>query len=352
MKAIRIHGEGDLRIEELLDPSIAPGMVLLTGGYTGVCGTDLHLYFESEIYPADFSQPATLTGATWPQIFGHEFSGEVAQVGPDVTNLKPGDRVAVFPYYHCGHCLACEAGHATDCEHMAFEGIQGRSGGMAQSKLVPAELCFALPEEVDLVLGALVEPMAVAWHGVNIADVMVGDSALVLGGGPIGIGAFFALRARGVEQIIVSEPSAQRRAVLERVGIHNIIDPTSQNLQNEVRQLTAGRGVAATIDTAGSPLAFVEGMQSLAVGGRMVTIAMYKESIPLTRSLLVAGRSIRSSVVYSHEDFRAVIDAMRDGTISLEGEWVRLIEFADITTAMEQLRSGGTMKVLVRTPVD
>ncbi|MEO6944878.1 MAG: alcohol dehydrogenase catalytic domain-containing protein [Lacisediminihabitans sp.] len=351
MKAVRIHGQRDLRVEELPEPLIAPGMVLLTGGYTGVCGTDLHLYFEPQSYPADFSQPAPLTGAAWPQIFGHEFSGEVAQVGSGATKLTPGDRVAVFPYYHCGHCLACEADHATDCEHMAFEGIQGSSGGMAQSKLIPAEACFALPEEVDLVLGALVEPMAVAWHGVTIADVTAGESALILGGGPVGIGAWFALRAKGVEQIIVSEPIAQRRAVLKRVGISHIIDPTSQNLPNEVRLLTAGRGVAAAIDVAGSPAAFREGMQSLAVGGQMVTIALYKEPIPLTRSLLAAGRSIRSSAVYSREDFGAVINAMRNKAISLDGEWVRLIEFADITAAMEQLRSGAAMKVLVRTPV-
>jgi (R,R)-butanediol dehydrogenase/meso-butanediol dehydrogenase/diacetyl reductase len=155
-----------------------------------------------------------------------------------------------------------------------------------------------------------------------------------------------------VERIIVSEPSALRRAVLERVGITYVIDPTAQDLQDEVRRITAGLGVAATIDTAGSPAAFVEGMQCLASGGRMVMIAMYKGSIPLTRSHLVAGRSIRSSVVYSREDYHAVIEAMRNGTISLEGGWVSIIDFAGITLVMEELRAKGAMKVLVRTPVD
>lgn len=325
-------------------------MVLLRGGFTGVCGTDLHLYVEPESYPADFSRAATLTGARWPQILGHEFSGEVTEIGSGVTNVKPGDRVAVFPYHHCGQCLACSAGHPTDCEHMAFEGMQGQSGGMAQCKLVDAELCFALPDEVDLALGALVEPMAVAWHGVGVADVHPGDSVLVLGGGPIGIGVYFALRAQGIETIIVSEPLAERRAALERLGIDHIVNPLVQNLQEEVFRLTGAHGVTATIDAAGAPHAFVEGMQCLAVGGRMVTIALYREPIPLTRPLLAAGRSIRSSAVYSRTDFREVIGAMRDGRITLDGDWVRFVDFADVASAIEDLHSGATMKVLVRTP--
>lgn len=350
MWAVRIHGERDLRLENLPNPVLGPGMVVLSGGFTGICGTDIHLYYAPSSYGADFSQPAALTDAVWPQILGHEFSGVVAEVGPNVTNVRPGDRVAVFPYHSCGFCWPCRVGQETDCELMTFDGIQGRSGGLAERKLIAADQCFPLPDGVNLELGALVEPMAVGWHGVEVARAEPGNSALIVGGGPIGIGVFFALRAKGVWPIVVSEPSETRREILRRVGVEILIDPLAADLLTRVRAVTSGAGVTSAIDTAGSPQAFVDAMRCLAVGGSMVTIAIYEQAIPLTRSLLAAGRSIRSSAVYSRDDFHAVIDAMGSGSISLQGDWVRYIDVDDIDSAIAELRAGASAKVLVRTP--
>jgi (R,R)-butanediol dehydrogenase/meso-butanediol dehydrogenase/diacetyl reductase len=98
------------------------------GGYTGVCGSDLHLYFAPEAFAWDFSSPAELTGAAWPQILGHEFSGTMAAVRDGVTSVRAADRVAAFPYHHCRRCPACQAGDPASCALMAFEGIQGQSG--------------------------------------------------------------------------------------------------------------------------------------------------------------------------------------------------------------------------------
>ena len=352
MLTVRIHGAQDLRIETLPNPSrpLEPGMVALSGGFTGICGTDVHLYYAPESYGEDFTQPAALTRATWPQILGHEFSGVVVAVGAGVTSVRHGDRVAVFPYHFCGKCAPCQASQPTDCELMAFEGIQGRSGGMTDLKLISEKQCFVLPETVGLDLGALVEPMAVGWHGVGRTGVGAGDSALILGGGPIGIGVFFALRAKGVGPIIVSEPSETRRAILRRVGVDYLVDPLTEDLPTQVQSWTDGKGVSAVLDVAGSPEAFVDGMRCLAVNGSMVTIALYERPIPLTRPLLAAGRTIRSSAVYDHDDYRAVISAMGQGLISLEGDWTQKVGFDDVAAAIEGLRAGTGAKILVRTP--
>ena len=350
MRAIRIHGERDIRVEDLPLPSADEGTVLLRGGYTGICGTDLHLYFKPESFGDDFTTAAELTGATWPQILGHEFSGEVSQVGHGVKHLAVGDRVAVFPYHVCRRCPACNADQYTHCERMAFDGIQGSSGGMAEVKKVDADRCFVLPPSVDLRLGALVEPMAVAWHAVECAGVSDGGSALVVGGGPIGVGAYFALKAKGAETVIVSEPSAYRRAILQRIGVEHTMDPQAIDVTASVRALTAGLGVETAIDTAGASGAFSGAMQSLAVGGRMILIAVFDEPIQLARPLLFGGRSIQNSSVYTRGDFRAVIDAMDKGLYELAGDWVHTIGFNDVENALHDLRAGRGMKILVETP--
>jgi (R,R)-butanediol dehydrogenase/meso-butanediol dehydrogenase/diacetyl reductase len=350
MRAVRIHGKGDVRVEELEAPAIAPGKVLLTGGYTGICGSDLHLYFAPEAFPWDFSRPHKLTGATWPQILGHEFSGIVAAVGNGVTNVAVGDQVAVFPYHYCGDCPSCLGGDYTSCWNMGFEGIQGQSGGMAQVKIIDAGQCFVLPSGVDLRLGALTEPMAVAWHGVALAGADGAGTALVVGGGPIGVGAYFALRARGVQTIVVSEPSAERRAVLTALGAQHVIDPVSEDVPERVRSLTGNAGAQVAIDCAGSPGAFAGAMQALGLNGRMIIVAAYERPIELRTPLLSGGKSIRSSTVYTLEDFSQVIRAMADGLYRTDGGWITTTSFGGLQDALYDLREGRAMKILVETP--
>ena len=348
MRAVRIHGAGDLRVEVLPDPQVPPGKVLLTGGYTGICGTDLHLYFAPEAFPWDFSAPAQLTGATWPQILGHEFSGEVVGVGKGVDSIRTGDRVAVFPYHYCGTCVACLAGGYMKCPQIAFEGIQGQSGGMAEHKIVDADQCFVLPDGVDLRLGALVEPMAVAWRGVSHARPTPDGGAVVVGGGPIGIGAYVALKAAGVKTVVVSEPSAFRREVLARVGVEHVVDPVTESLVDRVRELTDGLGAEVGIDCAGVPQAFNEALTALRFDGRMIVVASYEAPIELHYSSLAGEKSIRSSAVYTREDFRAVIESMQHGLYPADAGWVEVVGFDDVKGALQDLRNGIGMKVLVK----
>jgi (R,R)-butanediol dehydrogenase/meso-butanediol dehydrogenase/diacetyl reductase len=349
VRSVRIHGKGDIRIEDIDEPVLQPGTVILSGGYTGVCGSDLHMFFAPESLSWDFSRPAELTGAVWPQILGHEFSGRVVAVADDVETIAPGDLVAVLPYHTCGWCAACVAGREMFCPLITLEGILGRSGGMAARKIVEARDCFVLPEGLDLRFGALVEPMAVAWHGVTLAAPEADRGALVVGGGPIGVGAYFALKAFGVETVVVSEPSADRRAILAGLGVEHLVDPTTESVVGRCRELTSGAGVQVGIDCAGAPRAFPESMRALSLGGRMVIVAAYESPIEMHSSLLLGDKSIRSSVVYTREDFAAVIDAMGRGLYRSDG-WIDTIEFEGVEGALHDLRAGRRMKVLVRTP--
>ncbi len=347
MLAVRIHAKEDIRVEEVTEPHVAPGKVLLTGGYAGICGSDLHLYFAPESFPWDFDSPAKLTGASWPQILGHEFSGIVSAVGEGVDSVAVGDRVAVFPYHYCGECPSCLAGDYTACWNMAFEGIQGASGGMAEVRIADATDCFVLPETVDLQLGALVEPMSVAWHGVAMANPDPDKLAVIVGGGPIGVGAFFALRARGVKKILVSEPSAERREIMKRLGAEHVIDPTIDNLVAQSFALSGGVGADVVLDCAGSPRAFPDQLGALGLHGRLMVIAAYEHPVELSLSQLALGKTIATSTVYTREDFHAVIDAMAAGAYTTDGGWVQVITYDQVVDSITALRAGKGMKVLV-----
>lgn len=230
MKAVVFHGKEDVRVEDVAEPRAGKGMVKLRNAYAGICGSDLHVYFSPESSGMDYTRPHPVTGSMAPQILGHEFSGTVAELGEGVTNLAAGDRVSVWPIYYCGECAACEKGLYNVCRKIGFHGLTSDGGGMAKYTTVPADRLHKLPRNVDLRMGALVEPMAVSWHAVERGRIEAGQTALVSGAGPIGIGVWFALRARGVETIIVSEPSEGRRAAIAGVGANILVDPTSEDL--------------------------------------------------------------------------------------------------------------------------
>lgn len=239
MKAALFHAKEDLRIEDVPEPTPGPGEVKLQNAFAGICGSDLHVYYSPEAAGLDLDHPHPVTGATIPQVLGHEFSGTVTELGEGVSNVAVGDRVAVWPIYYCGECPACQKGMFNACQKIGFHGLSSHGGGMAEFTTVPATKLHVLPENVDLRLGALVEPMAVAWHAVERSGVDAGGTALIAGAGPIGIGVWFALKARGIEKVLVSEPSAERRATIAALGAA-VIDPVNDDLAAAVSEISGG----------------------------------------------------------------------------------------------------------------
>lgn len=347
MRAVRFHGKEDLRIDEIPEPTPGPGQVKLRNAWSGICGSDLHIYYHPEALGLAPDKPHPLTGATLPQVLGHEFAGEVVEVGDDVTGVAPGDRVVVWPVYHCGECDACEAGLPNACRVIAFHGIQSDGGGMAEYTVVPASLLHRLPDGVPLEMGALVEPMAVAWHAVKRGGAEPGHVALVAGSGPIGIGVFLALRARGIEKVIVSEPSAQRRAAVERLGAEHVVDPTSEDLAARVAEVSGGRGVDVAFDAAGAGPAVSSALANLATRGTLVIIAGHERPMEWTPSSLLSSEAhIVGTLAYLPEDFDEVIEAMAEGKYSAEG-WVESIGYEAAPAAIGRLRAGEALKILV-----
>jgi (R,R)-butanediol dehydrogenase / meso-butanediol dehydrogenase / diacetyl reductase len=344
MKAAVYHGPNKLEVTDVPEPVPADGTVKLRVGFNGICGTDLHEYYAGPIFVP--TAPHPLTHQQMPLVMGHEFSGTITDLGPGVTGWREGDRVAVEPIYKCGHCPACRAGNYNICAQIGFHGLMS-DGGMAEYTVVPTSMLHKLPDTVDLRMGALVEPMSVAYHAATLGDAKPGDTAMVFGAGPIGIGLWFALRGKGIEDVFVVEPSATRRASIEALGARTL-DPTAVDVPGFIAEHTAGRGADAVFDAAGVAPAVETALGCVGARRPMVSVAIYEK--PLTTPLLnlVMNESrIQGSLCYTAADFEAVIALMAEGAYDTTG-WVSTIAIEDVVDeGFEALHGGTKMKVLV-----
>lgn len=344
MRAVVYSGPKDVAITDVAEKPFGPGQVRLRVGFNGICGTDLHEYYAGPIFIP--TEPHPLTGGSLPVVLGHEFSGTVIEVGEGVTGLAEGDRVAVEPVYSCGECVACRSGRYNVCAKVGFHGLS-TDGGMAETTVIDASMAHLLPDSVSLELGALVEPMSVAYHAVKLGAPDPTGTALVFGAGPIGVGLWFALRGQGVEDILVVEPSPVRRASIERLGARTL-DPTSVDVAAVVTEHTAGAGVTAAYDAAGVQPAIETALACLGANRTLVSVAIYEKPLetPLLQLVLKESR-IQGTLCYTAEDYRAVIDLMASGHYDTTG-WVETIGMGDVVSeGFEALHAGQKMKVLV-----
>lgn len=347
MRAAVYHGQRDIRIEEVPEPRPGPGQIKLRVGYNGICGTDVHEFFTGpHLIPHDAPHPRT--GAMMPIVLGHEFAGEVVDVADDVQEFAVGDRIAAEPIHHCGECRFCRRGVYNLCTGIAFQGCDATDGGLAEFAVLDAAKAHRLPSDVGLDVGALVEPLSVSHHAVRRADPDAGSVVVVYGGGPIGVGAFLALRARGVNRIVVVEPSPDRVAVLAELGADTVIDPRQEEVGARLAELTEGYGPDVSIDCAGVQGSFESAVNTTAKQGRIVLVATFPTSVTFQpNSLVLAERDIVSSCAYRGEDFEAVIRLIAEGRYPTD-PWVRRIPLDRLVLdGFEALHEQRAMKILV-----
>lgn len=345
MRAAVYHGRNDITVVDVEEPECPPGHVKIQVARNGICGSDLHEYYAGPLFIP--TEPHPLTGAQLPITLGHEFAGRVVDVGDGVRDISAGDRVAVEAIYRCEECSACRAGHYNACRKLGFHGLMS-DGGMAERTVVPARMAHKLPDSVNDELGALVEPMSVAYHAAQLGEVSTGATAVIFGAGPIGIGLWFALRGLGVEDITVVEPAPARREAIGRLGASDIIDPTKTDPAHYVQQRTGHRGADAVYDAAGVQSAVESALSCLGTRKRMISVAIYEKPFPVTLLNLVMSEAlVQGSLAYTGEDYRAVIDLMASGHYDTTG-WVSHVPIDQVVEeGFAALRAGRKMKVLV-----
>ena len=202
MKATYIMGHETFEVRECPIPKAKPGTVVVKNYACGVCGTDVHIY-HGEKGSAAVNPPVVL---------GHEYSGVVTEVGEGVKGLKIGDHVTIDPNIYCGECEYCRNGKKQMCRHMEAVGVT-MNGGFEEYSIVPAAQALLLDPNVPLEYGAMSEPLACCLHGIDRAEIKVGDIVCVVGGGAIGLLLVQLARLAGAAKVVLSEPNEARRKV-------------------------------------------------------------------------------------------------------------------------------------------
>lgn len=333
-----------MRLESVPEPQPGPGDVKLRVLYNGICGSDLLEIYDGPVTTR--TTPHPLTGVKNPVILGHELCGEVVSLGTGVEDLSVGDLVAVEPVETCGHCLWCKAGQYNHCPMLAFHGYNRHGGGLAEYTVVRRAMAHKLPPGMTPKQGALIEPLAVAWHTANRCRLEAGQTAAIHGAGPIGIGVFLALKERGV-RVIVVDPSPVRRAVLQKLGADEVLDPSVDEPIAAIRDFTGGMGAHASVDAAGVPASFNAMVHGTRVDGTAVVVAIHHHPVVIPPFDLLMPEISITGVALSVNAFPSVIAGMAQGRYPLDG-WVETIPFDNLVEqGLERLRRQQGLKILV-----
>lgn len=329
MKAALWYGVKDVRVEEIEEPKVLEGTVKVKVKWCGICGSDLHEYLGGPIF-IPVGKPHPLSKNVAPVVLGHEFSGEVVEVGEGVSKFKKGDRVIVEPMVVCGECPACKEGKYNLCEKLGFHGLCGSGGGFAEYTVFPQEYIHKIPEGMSYEQAALVEPMAVALHSIRIAKFVTGNTALVLGSGPIGLATIECLKAAGASLVIVLQRKSIRQEYAKRAGADYVLDPNECDIATEVKKLTGGLGVDVAFETTGAKIGLDTGLDSLKFEGTLVVTSIWEGEVNINPNKLVfTEKKIVGTLAYRHE-FPATMAQMKDGRIKAEGYITSKVYIDDI----------------------
>ncbi len=264
MKAAVYEGADDIQVKEVSDPEIGPTDVLVKPKYVGICGTDLSAW-EYGMYEAGL-------------IMGHEFTGEVVDVGESVDKWKKRDRIVPNSLIPCGKCSFCTKNRHSLCEEMQMTGIS-MNGGLAELVALPEVVLHQLPDSIDYKTGVFVEPLSIVIRGFNRTSFESGETVLVLGTGPIGLLVIQFARMKGASAIYASEVKPARLEMAERGGIDAAINAKKESVSLRIESFTEGMGVDLVVECTGAPGPTADAFQLVKRGGTILILGISEEPV-------------------------------------------------------------------------
>ena len=312
MKALVFHGPGDIRLERRKIPEAGTGELLVRVKSAGVCATDIRIYKGTKTIEA-------------PRIIGHEIAGDIAAVGDSVKGFAPGERVTVYPMIACNDCYACREGRTNICVNRKTLGYE-IDGGFAEYVLIPAAAVAngnvsLLPDKMSYEEGAASESLAAIYNGSKRANILPDSSVLIIGAGPVGLLHTQLAKIQKAGLVIVSEPRVEKRAQSKAFGADIVLDPVNENLQDRIKQLTAGKGVDSVIVCVGIPEVVEESLRCVRKGGTCVIFAGFPVGnwITIDPNLIHYKEIVLTGSSASKPEYqREMLSMVADGKINLK----------------------------------
>ena len=328
MKTAVMLGIGKMGFEERDIPVPKDDEVLVKLEYVGICGSDLH-YYESGAIGDYVVKP--------PFVLGHEPGGTVVEVGKNVKHLKVGDRVALEPGKTCGHCEFCRTGRYNLCPDVIFFATPPVDGVFQEYVAHEADLCFKLPENVSTLEGALIEPLAVGFHAAIQGDAHLGQKAVVMGAGCIGLVSMMALKARGVSEVYVVDVMDKRLDKAMELGATGVINGAKESVEERIGQITDGKGVDLVIETAGSEITTRQAINIAKKGSNIVLVGYSKTGEMTLPMSLVLDKELTFKTVFRYRHIYPIaIEAVASGKVNLKGIVTNIFDLDDVQNAMDQ----------------
>jgi threonine 3-dehydrogenase len=326
-------------IRDVPVPQAGPGEVLLRVLRAGVCGTDLHIWSWDRWSQGRVKPPVTL---------GHEFVGEIIDLGGGVTNLSLGEQVACESHIVCQTCIACRTGNAHVCENTRILGVDV-NGGFAEYVAVPAVNCWRIPEGTPLEVAAVMEPCGNAVH-TAFAGELSGRSIAVTGCGPIGLFAIGVARAAGAAHVFASDISPYRLELARAMKADAVIDARTEKLSERVAELTGGRMLDGVLEMSGHPAAVRDGLLALRMGGRMSMLGLPTEPFELDWNRLVIFKGVTLHGIIGrrmYETWFQMDQLLRSGRLDLRPAITHVMPMEKFDEAIGLLRDGRAGKVVL-----
>jgi 2-desacetyl-2-hydroxyethyl bacteriochlorophyllide A dehydrogenase len=339
MQAYVLHGIEDLKLENRPTPQIGPRDVLVDIKRVGICGSDIHYYLHYKIGQFIPQKPLVL---------GHEFSGDVAAVGAEVSKVVVGDRVTAEPSIECRQCRYCRSGRYNLCENLKFIGtaatIPHIDGAFGEQIVVPESHCHRIDERLDYGAGALVEPLAVGAHAVMRAGALAGSRVLITGGGTIGQMVLAMARVMGASDITMADIDPQARKFSLEHGAVAAFDPRDESTAAE----RTAQGFDVAFEASGSPAALSFAYSAAARGARIVQIGTQPPELTLPANLVMSKElTVFGSFRYVHV-FPLVLELMATGRIDVAELISTVYPYGQMQEAMERaVAKQGIVKVQV-----
>ena len=332
MKAARFYDRGDIRIEDIPEPTVTPGTVGIEVAWCGICGTDLHEFMEGPIFIPPCGHPHPISGESAPVTMGHEFSGVVYAVGEGVNDIEVGQHVVVEPYIVADDVPTGPGERYHLSKNMNFIGLGGRGGGLSEKIAVKRRWVHPISNAIPLDQAALIEPLSVGHHAYVRSAAKPGDVALVGGAGPIGLLLSAVLKAKGLT-VIVTELSAKRKEKALESGVaDHVLDPSKVDVVSEVMKITGDKGADVAFECTSVNKVLDQLVAATKPGGVVVIVSIWSRPATINvHSVVMKELDVRGTIAYCN-DHQETIKLVEEGKLNLEPFITQRIQLEDLVS--------------------